>query len=142
MFLDVKVFKKNCELISEYPSIRDGYLRLSNVFLLVYSIIDMSSFEEIEQHYNRILSVKDADQVSFVLIGNKCDLEEQRTVDVNLGKEFAKKHGGSFFETSAKTGKNIEAAFMELAKIEMEFNPRKEQAVRKKENKYRICLVM
>ena len=46
--------------------------------------------------------------ISMVLIGNKCDLTEERKVNENEGKELAEKNGMLFFETSAKTGNNVE----------------------------------
>ena len=48
-----------------------------------------------------------------VLIGNKCD-EPNREVSEEDGKKFADKHNIGFFETSAKTGKNVNEVFYYL----------------------------
>ncbi|KYM75505.1 Ras-related protein Rab-14 [Atta colombica] len=57
-------------------------------------------------------------QVSEVifLIGNKSDLEGQRDVTYEEAKQFADEHGLMFVEASAKTGHNVEEAFLETAK--------------------------
>ena len=47
----------------------------------------------------------DAEQL---LIGNKCDLEEEREVESKSGKQLAQVLGIPFLETSAKTGHNID----------------------------------
>merc|ERR1711881_503543 len=50
------------------------------------------------------------------LIGNKCDLEAQRDVTTEEAKTFADENGLVFLEASAKTGENVEGAFLETAK--------------------------
>ena len=50
-------------------------------------------------------------QVIIVLIGNKCDLEDERQVTTEEGQELADAYGLSFFETSAKTDVNVNMAF-------------------------------
>jgi len=50
--------------------------------------------------------------VRIYLIGNKSELEEQREITFDRAIEFAKTHGiHKCFETSAKTGANVEDVF-------------------------------
>lgn len=49
----------------------------------------------------------------MVLVGNKTDLNERRVVSTDEGKELADKLGISFYETSAKTGENVEKVFQD-----------------------------
>ncbi|KAI6244953.1 hypothetical protein HI914_06911 [Erysiphe necator] len=46
-----------------------------------------------------------------VLIGNMCDLQQKRRVSIKTGIKWARKHGCSFLETSAKDMINIEEVF-------------------------------
>jgi GTPase SAR1 family protein len=53
----------------------------------------------------------------ILLLGNKDDLKAEREVTTEEGQEFANKHNLIFFETSAKTGHNIEEAFIQSAAV-------------------------
>ncbi|KAI9434188.1 P-loop containing nucleoside triphosphate hydrolase protein [Lactarius indigo] len=48
-----------------------------------YSITDCDSFDSISAYHQQILRVKDTESVPIVLVGNKCDLEDERRVDKN-----------------------------------------------------------
>lgn len=43
----------------------------------------------------------------MVLVGNKCDLEEERVVGKDLGKTLANQFNCAFMETSAKAKINV-----------------------------------
>ena len=105
----------------EYSSMRDLYMKTGEGFLLVFSLVDRHSFEEISTFYNQIMRVK-GEQVSFVplmLVGNKNDLEEERQISKEEGVSLAKKFNAAYIETSAKTGENVTEAFHGLVKVIM-----------------------
>jgi Ras-related protein Rab-14 len=52
-----------------------------------------------------------------MLIGNKKDLDAQRDVTYEEAAAFAKENGLIFIESSAKTGENVEEAFLKTAKL-------------------------
>ncbi len=58
---------------------------------------------------------KDASkEVSIILVGNKCDLENERKVSKEKGEEKAKSLNAPFFETSALSKVNIDDIFKEM----------------------------
>ena len=93
---------------------RDQYINSGQGFLLVYSITTKRSLETIREMKDKILQVKEAEKFPMVLVGNKCDLESERKVTLEEGKDLAKTWNIGFFETSAKARINIEESFMEL----------------------------
>ena len=64
----------------EYSAMREQYMRTGEGFLLVYSINNRQSFEEIKTFQQQILRVKDKDYFPIIVVGNKCDLENERKV--------------------------------------------------------------
>ena len=67
----------------EYSAMREQYMRTGEGFLLVYSITNRQSFEEIMTFQQQILRVKDKDYFPIILVGNKCDLESERQVSTS-----------------------------------------------------------
>jgi len=102
--------------VEEFPIVKDGYMREADGFLCVYAINALESFEEVTKLYEWVMRVKENKSVPFVLVGNKCDLEDKRAISVEKGEQMAKSMGLLFFETSAKTGLNIEKAYTELVR--------------------------
>jgi GTPase KRas protein len=93
---------------------------------LVYSITSRASFESLSTFHNQILRVKDVENFPVVIIGNKCDLEQDREVPQTEAKQFADSIGSPFFEVkiivfdtpkaSAKTRVNVEECFNQVVR--------------------------
>jgi len=106
----------------EYAAMREHYMREAEGFLLVYSITSRDSFEAIKGFHTQILRVKDRDTFPVILVGNKCDLEFERQVGRNEGRELARSFDCQYIETSAKEKINVDAAFYELVHTIKRFN--------------------
>lgn len=97
-----------------FRTITTSYVRGSEGILLVYDITDRNSFDSISSWMEQISQHADVN-VNKILIGNKCDLEAQRAVSTEEGRQLAEKFGIPFAETSAQTNTNVEEVFMTLA---------------------------
>jgi Ras-related protein Ral-A len=56
----------------------------------------------------QILRVKNDENISFLLVGNKCDLGERRKVSLEEAENRAQQWGVPYIETSAKTRENVD----------------------------------
>lgn len=77
-------------------------------FILVYSITSQASFNDLIELRDQILRVKDTPNVPMVLVGNKCDLEDERVVSKERGQALAREFNCTFMETSAKNRVNVD----------------------------------
>ncbi|GBP94685.1 Ras-related protein Rab-21 [Eumeta japonica] len=90
------------------------YYRNSNGAILVYDITDEDSFGKVKvwvKELKRMLGTG----VSLVIVGNKIDLEHERTVPFEEAESYANKVGAKHHYTSAKHNQGIEELFLDLA---------------------------
>ena len=106
-----------------YRSLITQYYKKSALVMIVYSIDSKNTFNNIPSWIRNVRDHCNPD-VKLFLIGNKADLEEEREIEFNDAKNFAKENGFDYVkETSAKNGLNAKEVFIEAAKIlYMEYN--------------------
>jgi len=75
----------------QFTAMRDLYMKNGQGFVLVYSITSQATFNDLAELRDQILRVKDTDRVPMVLVGNKCDLEDDRVVGKDQGAKLAEK---------------------------------------------------
>ncbi|KAE9371021.1 ras-domain-containing protein, partial [Stipitochalara longipes BDJ] len=106
----------------EYSAMREQYMRTGEGFLRVYSITSRQSFEEILTFQQQILRVKKLDYFPIIVVGNKCDLENEREVSKQEGEALARSFGCKFIETSAKCRINVDNAFYDMVREIRRYN--------------------
>ncbi|XP_070580122.1 GTP-binding protein Di-Ras2-like [Ptychodera flava] len=100
-----------------FPAMRRLSISTAHAFLLVYSIDDKDSFDEVKQIYEQIREQKsNYHEIPLVVVGNKTDLNLDRQVDKNDVEDHIARENwhGSFIEVSAKTNTNILDIFQQL----------------------------
>ena len=100
-----------------FNNITKQYFNKVDGILLVYDITSRTSFNKIHNWINEINNVITPNELGIVLLGNKNDLELQREVQKDEGSVLGKELNMPFFETSAKTGKNLKESIALLSQI-------------------------
>ena len=96
-----------------YRSIASSYYRGAVGALLVYDVTDRNSFNHVPMWLKEVEENAEKDCL-IMLVGNKMDLHEQRTVFVRDGRSFARKNGLAFIETSALDATGVDTAFQRI----------------------------
>jgi small GTP-binding protein len=100
----------------KFRSITTGYYRGANAALVVFDLTSKKSFTALNEWIQNYYKYSNPDSVkNVVIIGNKCDLTESREVKEEEINDFIKDNNITYFETSAKDGKNIDECFNHMA---------------------------
>ncbi|XP_045454491.1 ras-like protein 2 [Melitaea cinxia] len=122
----------------EFSAMREQYMRSGEGFLLVFSVADHASFDELFKFHKQILRVKDRDEFPMLMVGNKADLEHQRVVTLDEAQALSRQLKVPYIECSAKARMNVDQAFHELVRLVRRFQEaerihiKSEQKIRKK----------
>ena len=102
-----------------FRSITKNYYKGAHGIILIYDVTSRKTYENIK---NWVSQIKEevSEKLTIILVGNKIDDEKNRKVTTEEGENMAKECGLDFFETSAKSGVNIDSTFNELVKKTVE----------------------
>ena len=104
-----------------YQSLGTAFYRGADACVLVYDVSDALSFQKLESWRTAFLNaadIKDPQTFPFVVLGNKADLDApKQVVQAASVKAWCDKHNNiASFAVSAKTGDNVETAFLSVVK--------------------------
>ena len=98
-----------------FRTITQTYYRGAQGVILAYDSTSQESFENVT-NWIRQVDTHAAPNVKKILLGNKCDLTDQKVISSDKGAEIAKANNMQFFETSAKSGVGITEAFESISR--------------------------
>ena len=80
--------------------------------ILVFDLTKKDSLKNIEMWYKECINLSGNENLKLILVGNKKDLD--RMIPEEIGRKVAAVIKVPYFETSAKTGLNVDNIFMVL----------------------------
>ena len=98
-----------------FKTITTSYYKGAHAILIVFDITDRDSFDHV-RNWMADIDKFAKEGVLRILVGNKCDLEQNRKVRKEEAEEIAKKYGINYIETSAKDTINVDDLFISTAK--------------------------
>jgi len=101
----------------QFTAMRELYMKQGDGFLLVFSIANLNSFYELSDLREQIIRIKDDIDIPMVVVGNKCDMEEDRVVPRARAFQLVQQWGSKpYYETSARRRINVDEAFVNLCR--------------------------
>ena len=107
--LDAKIVIWDTAGQEKHANIVGAYVKNVDACLMVFDLTRQYSFESIQRWIKQLMQTSGG--IPVVIVGNKYDLTEQRDVSIEQIEEMGRTQNVHVFETSAKTGYNVESAF-------------------------------
>ena len=96
-----------------YRAITAAYYRGALGALILYDITSSNSFNALDR-WLKELRANTEPNITIMLIGNKCDMKDLRSVTPEEGQNYAREKNLLFVETSAKDSIRVNEAFTQL----------------------------
>lgn len=90
--------------------------------VVVFDVTSYDSYMNVQHWVKTVNQFAGQENLKFVFVGNKTDLERQRKVSEDHGQELANQTNGAYIDASAKTNKNIEMIFRRMTEIILGMN--------------------
>ena len=98
----------------KFKSLSPIYFRNASAAVVVFSLVNRNSFDKLNDWIASFIEVAGTEAIIYIA-ANKADLEDEKQVSSEEAREWAEGLGYKYFETSAKTGTNVETMFNSLA---------------------------
>ncbi|MFX0082785.1 MAG: Rab family GTPase [Candidatus Hodarchaeota archaeon] len=105
---------------AKFELMRRHFYQGVNIVILIFDLTNPKSLENVSKWYNDIRKYQ-REFIGFIL-GNKEDLVDERKILFEEALKIAETLNLKYFETSAKTGKNIEESFYKIAETLVKSN--------------------
>ncbi|MGH0121999.1 UNVERIFIED_CONTAM: hypothetical protein FKN15_000540 [Acipenser sinensis] len=121
-FYDTRGLREGSEFPKHYYSFAEGFVLVYSIdskesfkrFVLVYSIDSKESFKRMEALKKDIDRYRDKKEVIIIVLGNKCDLQDQRRVDHDSAQHWAKMEKVRLWEVSVADRRTLIDPFVHL----------------------------
>jgi len=100
----------------KYHSLGHLYYRGAVAAVLVYDICNAPSYDALSSWLKRLKECGPEGLIK-IIVGNKCDLQDQRQMMKETAELFAIREKCVYLETSARDNVNVEQIFQEIAKL-------------------------
>lgn len=109
----------------------NNFFSFSQIIFFLYDICNPLSLNTLKEIVENIKHIINRNNIKYILIGNKIDLEKKREVEFNEGKKYSEENNILFNEVSAKNGNNVSAIFDILSNKIFEKKKKEENNVNK-----------
>jgi small GTP-binding protein len=126
----------------KYRALGPLYYRSAVGAIVVYDITSRTTFENVQRWISSFTATAGMNVV-IIVIGNKSDDNDAREVTDREGLEWCEEHNYDWYETSAKTGQNVQTVFEMLAekvsRIAVNNVPRVDADIRSRQKTSQQC---
>jgi GTPase SAR1 family protein len=116
-----KVFEKIIEFKIwniENVDFNNNFFSSSQVIFFIYDLFNSSSLNKIKEFNDNLLNIIERDSVKYILIGNKCDLDNKNRISLDEINKFINEYKFDLnIEISSLNGDNILKLFYKISKI-------------------------
>ena len=98
-----------------FRTLTHSFYKQGHGIIVAFAVNEPQSFADVTTWLNSIREHADPNVVK-ILVGNKCDLENERRVSYQDADALAKQNGMHYYDTSAKKDYNIDAFMDDLIK--------------------------
>jgi GTPase SAR1 family protein len=101
-----------------------SYYKNADGVLLLFDLTNEESFAHVKDWADTLLKYKSLEEISLLLVGNKCDLVKNKS-EISIAKyeSIAKEYQTKFYMTSALTGEGVQECFTDLLNRLVEISP-------------------
>ncbi len=110
--VDLQIWDTSGE--ERFRTITKQYYRDAAGIVLVFDVTNEKSFSDIGQWIDDINLIAKKN-VRMILVGNKQDMVNERVISTEVARRFAEKNNLIYYETSAKTGHQVQEIFEKLS---------------------------